>query len=437
MSKATPIAGATDTSTPDQTPALDRAASAVKTETAPQVNVAKSIVKPPQDHKEELASMFGGPMGLQAYRASRFVIDGIENTIKAPAEKYHQAKDDFTRGVQDLYNKDYRNLASDAASTTSDIAGATTPGMSFVTDRAREFSEGARKGGDLVTPLVKTGVDVATAGAAEYLPKFLKNPYKAAAAAKQVISPSAEVAGESFATRPIRSGANVEAGTQAVQNIAEDTTKSTGATPTSKPTSLRDIFNEPVQAKTAVAQPFYDALDKASNNQWTANQKALVNVQRDIQMKGGINEDVDAALNARKLQLEWQQEQILDKVPKGTASAARDAWYAKSRLEDVQTIFNKKANVSGPRPEMAKPGVKGIPAEQYNWKGIAKDLNAMDPHDLQVALGSKETAQNLVTTANLAAKQGWATAKAIAAIKGVLQLVGASHGVGALTHLIP
>src|ERR1700687_3792560 len=54
---------------PDQTPGLDRAWSAVKTETAPLVDVAKSVVTPPQDHKEQIAHAVGGLPALQTYRA--------------------------------------------------------------------------------------------------------------------------------------------------------------------------------------------------------------------------------------------------------------------------------------------------------------------------------------------------------------------------------
>ena len=156
-------------------------------------------------------------------------------------------------------------------------------------------------------------------------------------------------------------------------------------------------------------------------------------------MKSGLNEETDAKLNATKTRLEWQEEQIIDQavkdgMPADVATQARSNWYAKSRLEDIQDIFNKKSNLSGLRPDMAKPGVKGLPQEQYNFKGIAKDLNAMEPSDLISALG-KDKAVDLLASVNLAAKQGWARGKAVAAIRAALQLTGLGH-IGAASHLI-
>jgi hypothetical protein len=241
-----------------------------------------------------------------------------------------------------------------------------------------------------------------------------------------------EVAGENFATRPMTSGANVEPGTQAVRNVAGQTTAAAGGTPT-EAASLRDVWKEPIAAREAEAKSYYKQLDDASNNQWTANQTALKNVRRDIQTRGGVDDDLDQKLNARKIQLEWQQEQILDKLPKGVAEAAKSNWTQKMRLEDLQDIFNKKSNITGPRPEMAAPGVKGLPKEQYNFKGIAKDLNAMDPTDLTQALGSKEAAQQLVSAANLAAKQGWLNSAAMGVFRHALQLAG----LGTMAHFIP
>jgi hypothetical protein len=262
------------------------------------------------------------------------------------------------------------------------------------------------------------------------------NPFRAL---KQDVNPSTEVAGETFSTRPLRSGVNQDAATQAVQNIADQTTLAAGAVPTGQTTSLRDVFQEPIAAREAVAKTFYKALDDASDNEWTANQNALKNVRKEIQMKSGLNEETDVKLNAAKTRLEWQEEQIIDQavkngMPADVAQQARTNWIQKSRLEDIQDIFNKKSNISGLRPEMAKPGVKGLPQEQYNFKGIAKDLNAMDPNDLNTALG-KDRAQSLLAAVNLAAKQGWASGKAVAAIRTALQLTGLGH-IGAVSHLI-
>ena len=83
-----------------------------------------------------------------AYRASKKVVAGVENSIKAKPEEFQQAVSDFQRGVQDFHNKDYRNLASSAMSATADLTGTATPGPETgISNRVREFSEGARPGG--------------------------------------------------------------------------------------------------------------------------------------------------------------------------------------------------------------------------------------------------------------------------------------------------
>jgi hypothetical protein len=68
---------------------------------------------------------------------------------------------------------------------------------------------------------------------------------------------------------------------------------------------------------------------------------------------------------------------------------------------------------------------------KFARKHIAKDLNAMDPRELTTALG-KEGAQKLVGAVNLAAKEGWATGKAMAAIRFALS----AAGFGAIGHFI-
>lgn len=455
MSKATPIQGAPVPSSAGQ-PLFDMSKAAPVAgveqpslgskivEGAKQSQIVQAVT-PPTSATEAVISTVGGPGALPVYRSAKGIVDSVENLVKHPTGMYESAAQDFKRAIDDFHKKDWRNLASDVVSSGADLA-ATTGVMPAGASQARELSEGARPGGNLATPLTRDVLDAATiaatgrmgaAGEAETVGTRLRfNPFRARLlAAKQAVAPAAEIAGETIPTRPTFTGAGQEAATQAVKTIAGETSGAAGGLPVSHATSLRDVFDEPIAARESVAKTFYKALDDASDNQWTANENALKNVRRDIQMKGGINEEVDAALNAKKIQLEWQQEQILDKVPPGTAEQARSNWYAKSRLEDIQDIFNKKANVSGVHPDMVKPGVKGLPAEKYNFKGIAKDLNAMDPKDLTTALG-KDQAQNLVAAVNLAAKQGWASGKALAAIKTALQVMGLGHA-GAMAGLLP
>jgi hypothetical protein len=107
-------------------------------------------------------------------------------------------------------------------------------------------------------------------------------------------------------------------------------------------------------------------------------------------------------------------------IDKNTVEQAKSLWKQQSALDDLSTIFQRKSNVSGVRPDMAVPGTKGLPVERYNYAGLAKDLNALDPQRLVDALGSKERAQQLVTAVNLAAREGWAPNAFRSALKVVL-----------------
>jgi hypothetical protein len=379
---------------------------------------------------EQVLHSTGGDPALVAYRAARTVVGTAQNLVKAGVDEYPQAISDWKNAVFEFHQGNYRNAATSAAEAGTDALGIVTPTAAPLAQDTRRLVESTRPGGNLAGEFSRQAVQAAPA-------LLIENPFRAkiaaaastasdaASAAKQVVAPTAKVAGEEFSTRPIvRTAPNVAAGTQAVKNIAQQTTEAAGGVPTTgEPVSLREVWQEPIAAREAVAKGYYKQLDAASNNEWTANENALNNVRKEIRMKGGLSEDMDDALNARKTRLEWQQEQILDKVPAGTAEAAKANW-----------IQNKKSNVTGVHPDMVTPELKGkLPPEKYNFKGIAKDLNAMDPDDLTTALGSKKGAQDLVSTVNLAAKQGWATGKATAAVRLALQ----ATGLGTVGHFIP
>lgn len=332
------------------------------------------------------------------------------------------------------------------AQTTTPVGRHEHPVMSRIGDLANHIEElltGGQSGpagkpmgtkyGIVNNPL--TSVIAAAPGAAEAVPAAASDVADAASSLRRV-NPfrKVQVADEAFSTRPfISTASNEAAGTQAVKNIASQATEAAGKTATA-PGSLREVWQEPIAARQSVAKGYYKQLDAASNNEWTANENALNNVRKEIRMKGGLSDDMDQALNARKTRLEWQQEQILDKVPAGTSEAAKSNWTQKSRLEDLQDIFNKKSNVTGVHPDLVTPELQGkLPPEKYNFKGIAKDLNTMDPADLTQALGgNKAAAQQLIGAVNLAAKEGWATAKATAAVRIALR----AAGYGVLGHVI-
>lgn len=360
---------------------------------------------------------------MTAYRAAKSVVKSAQGMIKAGEQEYPQAKQDFQRTVQDFHNRDWRNTASSAASLGTDVVGITQPEMAPLAQQTRELSEGARPGGNLATPLTRQALDAATVLAPEI-------GDTAMATAQKTISPTVDVAGQEFATRPFRSSPNEAAGTKAIQNVASDVTKSAGATPT-LPSSIRDVFDEPAQTIESNSKALYKQIDDATGGKFQPNADKLANVRLKIRDSAGVDPDLDDKLLAQKTRLEWQQEKMFDDaeangVPRDTVDKARALWRQKSALEDLGDIFNKKANVTGPRPEMVQPGVEGLPEEQYNFKNIAADVNSMDPQRLKLALG-KDGAQQLTTAVNLAAKKGFLASK-FAKTVGNIALRAAGYG---------
>jgi hypothetical protein len=388
------------------------------------------VLDAPKSSDEQVVHAIGGDPGLTAYRAAKSVVKSAQGMIKAGEDEYPQAKQDFQRAVQDFHSRDWRNAASSAASLGSDVIGITQPEMVTQMQNARELSEGARSGGNLATPLTRQAIDAATVLAPEIGDTAMATARSAASKASEAISPTAEVAGEQFATRPLRSKPNEAAGTKAVQNVAADVTKSAGATPTI-PSSIRDVFDEPAQTIEANSKALYKQIDDATGGKFQPNADKLANVRLKIRDSSGIDPDLDDKLLAQKTRLEWQQEKMFDDaeangVPRDTVEQARTLWKQKSALEDLGDIFNKKSNVSGPRPELVQTGVEGLPAEQYNFKGIANDINAMDPQRLKLALG-KDGSQQLTTAVNLAAKKGFLASKFVKAV-GSIALRVAGYG---------
>ena len=135
----------------------------------------KAMTAPPTSAHEELALTLGGVPALSIYRAGKAVVDATERMVQSPGEKYAQAKQDFVRAVNDFSKRDYRNMASDVASLSSD-----NPMLGPVGERFHELSEGARPGGNFVQPLARDAMDAVlfSAGEAapyltEYAPKSL------------------------------------------------------------------------------------------------------------------------------------------------------------------------------------------------------------------------------------------------------------------------
>lgn len=395
----------------EQPGVLNRAWNAVKSEVAPIIDIGESVVTPPQDHKEELALTFGGPTALQAYRAARTVVGGVESAIKAPAEKYQQAKQDFQRATQDFQNKDYRNLASDAASTATDVMGAVSPGTSMVTDRAREFSEGARPGGDLVTPIVKTGVDVGLAALTDKVgePSTPEEP----GLTKQLI--------QGRAVNQPGTQAAIREGVQTASENAGTATAETAANIKTQPimeghTTVLDDHLLALQGQEAAAYKVQDDLAPGLK----ANRTKLINTNRAIDALTDTPEDV-----TKEAALEKSRTGLMDKIADsedalkqaGVDPKAADVLHTQRMAgEDIKASIIKNTDLTD---------------GSLNVKGLLNDAKKMRFTDygdrLEQFFGSKQAADTYVTKLANMQKLG---AHAVAA-RVVTALLAGVVGLGA------
>lgn len=131
------------------------------------VAIAKDIIVPPSNAREHAIAAIAGPGAIVAYRQAKRLVDSAETTLKSAGDKYPQAVQDFQRTMHEFKNGDYRNAASSAVSTGTDVAAIADPALTPLASQTRELSEGARPGGNLATPLTRQIIDAGTAVAAE------------------------------------------------------------------------------------------------------------------------------------------------------------------------------------------------------------------------------------------------------------------------------
>jgi hypothetical protein len=280
---------------------------------------------------------------LVAYRSARSLVDGIENTIKAPAKNYQQFKTDFQRGVQDFHNSDYHNVASDAASTASDIAGAVSPGTSMVTDRARQFSEGARTGGDLVTPTVKTALDAGTMLALDKVGGGEAEEETATGKpgiVKRAVSPKA--ATQPGAQSTFREGAAASARDAGAGEIASDPN-----------TSIRALPEKPIAEATKIEDKIYKTVNDAAET----DMKSLYDRREELQdaiedptnvsQKTAIQREL-ATTNQDISQGEANVQTKLGKDAPDLIKQAKAATQQRYSMEEgAKKLFNHESVVSG------------------------------------------------------------------------------------------
>jgi hypothetical protein len=175
--------------------------------------LAKDAIVPPQNAAEHTVLLAGGgPGSLIAYRQAKRLMESAEGMLKAAGDKFPQAVKDYQRTVKEYQRGDYRNAASSAVSTATDVAGLTPAGVMLPTEQTRELSEGARPGGNLATPLTRQVLDAGTAlvggePAAKVGGEVAEGVGEAAGAAKTAVKNAATDAASSTAKKV---GAKIE-----------------------------------------------------------------------------------------------------------------------------------------------------------------------------------------------------------------------------------
>jgi hypothetical protein len=128
------------------------------------VQIVKSAIMPPESADEHIAAIAGGPGGLIAYRQAKGIVNSVKAAMTASGTKFAQAAIDIKNAADQFHRGDYRNAASSAISSGADVVSILDPiGVGAGAGNVRELSEGARPGGNLVTPLTRQIIDAGTA----------------------------------------------------------------------------------------------------------------------------------------------------------------------------------------------------------------------------------------------------------------------------------
>ena len=387
---------------------------------------------PPADHREEVAATYGGPQALVAYRAARTLVDGVENVIKAPAKNYQQAKADFARGVQDFANRDWRNVASDVVSTASDLSDVVPTGIPTIPGRTRELSEGARPGGDLTTPLVRTALDT---GAALALDKVAGGGEGDTEEATQPSVVQKVLKGEKVAQAPAQ--AALRSGVQAGAEEAGIADESTVANIQNQ--GLRSVMDEPIANLQAAKKAVYSTVDQAAGTDLKTLYGKLdaINDKIDLEASGSPEEARLEAQRASQMQTidDAKAAARASGVDVDEALAQGDAMHTQEMaLRDLnKKVFNNQSVVSG-------NALFGTP-ETINVDSAIKSLERLNqatkygPNRLVQALG-EDGAEKLMDDMYAAQRLGVKALRAQNVAKMIgkyvgLPLVGTAAGAAA------
>lgn len=149
--------------------------------------------------------------------------------------------------------------------------------------------------------------------------------------------------------------------------------------------SVRNVLENASASVQAQSKGLYAQIDAATGGKWSANEQALRNVA--MKMRDAITDEDFEDLLAKKLQFEWRQSAMLDKmadqgVPPETINAAKATYKKSMALLDVDAAV-KSATVPGTETDPSIPG-----REVADPKKLAPRLTKLlDAGRLQDALG--------------------------------------------------
>jgi hypothetical protein len=416
--------GATPAPAPAQPGIAQRAYQAAKDEIGGMVggigSTIKGAVAEPEDTKEHIAAL-AGPGGLIAYRASKAVVDAVENQYKAKKEDYRQAATDLANAVNEFHNKDYRGGIADAASTVAGVAGLSDPIMKI--GRVRDIVQGTKPGGDIVTPVTKDVVDLGAMAALENAPKVVGDIAGALKKAPKVVGDIAGKATHIFdpatgsitpieeATAKIASKSGISEGAAArtseavqaplqtgIRNVLSDFSKDAGIAPPST-NSIRSVVEEAGDAVYAKSKQAYQTLDEASGGRWQRFDDSIKNISDKMDEVAGVDDDAFDKLAAKRTEVETAQQNLVDQLVKDGKIDPKLADQAKADYKMSQALYDLDKQVKASATGRAGIG-NGV--ETVNPKSLSTRLNKLyDSGRLQEAVG-EDRATQLLTHADTA-----------------------------------
>jgi len=322
-------------STPQQPSIISRVGAALKQEVVNPIVSAvtdayNGTTAPPQDGTEHIIAAVGGGGGaLQAYRVAKGLVDKATAAVKAKPAEFQQAAQDLQQAVQDFKDGHYVASAGDMLGGVTSIDPTQPPGVG---QRVREFAQGVRPGGDLVTPTVKTAADLAMLYAGD------KVADTAPAADISEATPAVSTVEDASAANPVQAtvaknvaSAKLPAGEDLAANaqehfqnhVAEEINQVADETKVARPSdgSAPDMLREVADAQYNRARAAYKAVDDATGGKFQPVADSIKNINDSLRDNLGIDPVQDAKLQSQKAALLKQQDALFDQaVDKGVSA---------------------------------------------------------------------------------------------------------------------